>query len=38
EKIMFGKNFKNDVNNGSIPQVRYVGKAQNNSARYIKCK
>ena len=36
ERLGFGKTFKNEVIEGHVPNVRYAGKAQNNSAMYIK--
>ncbi len=36
EKLWFGKYFKNAVVSGTIPNVEYIGKADNNSARYKK--
>lgn len=34
EKLGFGRNFKNKVTSGKIPNLMYVGKADNNSAQY----
>ena len=31
-----GRNFKNEVIRGHIPNVSYIGKADNNSSMYIK--
>lgn len=36
EKLGFGKHFKNAIMNGTIPEVEYIGKADNNSAQYRK--
>ena len=36
DKLGFGKYFKNEVKDGRIPNISYAGKAQNNSAKYIK--
>ena len=36
ERLSFGKFFKNEVLEGRIPNVSYIGKAQNNSAKYQK--
>ena len=36
ERLGFGKIFKNEVIEGHVPNVRYAGKAQNNSAMYMK--
>lgn len=36
EKLGFGKQFKNAIMNGVIPNVEYIGKADNNSAQYKK--
>lgn len=37
EKLSFGRYFKNAVNDGTISDVFYIGKADNNSAKYKKC-
>ena len=34
DKLSFGKVFKNEVMDGRIPGVVYIGKASNNSAQY----
>lgn len=34
DKLGFGKYFKNAVENGMIPNVVYIGKADNNSSQY----
>lgn len=31
-----GRRFKYEVKSGKIPNVTYVGKAQNNSSQYVK--
>ena len=36
EKLELGRQFKHSVMQNAIPSVKYYGKAQNNSARYIK--
>lgn len=36
DKLKFGSYFKNKVSTGNVPNVRYIGKAQNNSAQYMK--
>ena len=36
EKLEFGRLFKKAVMDGSVPNVEYVGKADNNSAQYKK--
>lgn len=36
DKLGFGKFFKNAVIDGKVPSVEYHGKAENNSALYIK--
>lgn len=36
EKLELGRQFKYAVMQNSVPSVRYYGKAQNNSAQYIK--
>lgn len=36
DRLLFGKFFKNEVKSGHVPAVTYLGKAQNNSAKYIK--
>ncbi len=38
DRLGLGRMFKNKVNSGEILNVEYVGKAQNNSAQYIKVK
>lgn len=35
-RLGFGRYFKNEVLEGHIPNVVYIGKAQNNSAKYRK--
>ena len=35
-RLGFGKYFKNEVTEGHIPSIVYLGKAQNNSAKYRK--
>ena len=36
DRLGLGRYFKNEVLENSIPHVRYIGKAQNNSAQYRK--
>lgn len=36
ERLGFGRFFKNEVLEGRVPNVEFIGKAQNNSARYKK--
>lgn len=36
ERLNFGRTFKAEVLAGNIPFVSYIGKAQNNSAKYKK--
>lgn len=36
EKLSFGKCFKNAVMDKHFPSIEYIGKADNNSAQYIK--
>lgn len=36
EKRDFGRNFKYEVGKGHIPNIVYIGKAQNNSSKYRK--
>lgn len=36
ERLNFGRLFKNEVIEGNVPNVTYIGKAQNNSAKYKK--
>ena len=36
DRLNFGRYFKNKVLNGKIPNVSYIGKAENNSALYQK--
>ena len=36
EKLGFGRYFKKAVMNGSVQEVEYIGKADNNSAQYRK--
>ena len=36
DRITLGKCFKNEVQDGRIPDVEYVGKKNNNHAVYIK--
>ena len=36
ERREFGRQFKYKVTRGLIPNVEYIGKAQNNSSQYIK--
>lgn len=38
DKLEFGRLFKKAVIDGNIPNVKYMGKADNNSAKYIKTK
>lgn len=35
-RLNVGRNFKNRVDNNLIPEIQYIGKAANNSARYRK--
>ena len=35
-RLQLGKQFKIEVNGGNVPYVRYIGKAENNSAKYRK--
>ena len=35
DRLYFGKDFKHRVLLGSVPRVKYLKKAQNNSAQYI---
>lgn len=35
-KLGFGRFFKNKVTSGTIANIEYIGKIQNNSARYQK--
>ena len=37
EKLSLGRRFKNCVDLNKIPNVIYIGKAPNNSAKYKKC-
>lgn len=36
DKLGFGRFFKNKVTNGTIANIKYAGKASNNSAEYEK--
>lgn len=36
DRIGLGKYFKNKVTKGNVPDVVFIGKAPNNSARYLK--
>lgn len=36
DKRDFGRQFKNLVNRGAVPNVVFIGKAQNNSSKYKK--
>lgn len=36
EKLGFGRYFKKAVMNGSVHNIEYIGKADNNSAQYKK--
>lgn len=36
QKIYLGKKFKNAVTEGRFEGIRYIGKAENNSAKYQK--
>lgn len=36
DKLGFGRYFKKSVMNGTVPNVEYIGKADNNSAQYKK--
>lgn len=36
EKILFGRYFSNEVNDGNVKGVRKIGKAKNNHTIYIK--
>lgn len=36
DKLLFGKNFCKDVRENRIENVRWLGKAPNNSTQYIK--
>ena len=36
DRLYFGRFFKNKAIGGLIPNIKYVGKAPNNSAVYIK--
>lgn len=38
DRQRFGKVFKNEVLEGTIPNLRYIGKEGNNSAKYEKIK
>lgn len=35
-RINLGKHFKNQVINDKVPNIKYVGKSQNNSSTYEK--
>lgn len=35
DKLYFGKHFKNQVIDGKVPRVKYIGKLENNSSQYI---
>ena len=36
DKRDFGRQFKTLVNRGAVPNIVFIGKAQNNSSRYKK--
>lgn len=36
DRIKFGKDFKNEVTDGRISGVQYLGKKKNNHANYIR--
>ena len=36
DRLTFGRSFKNDVSEGNVKNVTYIGKAPNNSAKYRK--
>ena len=36
ERLGFGRFFKDEVLEGHVPNIYYIGKAQNNSAKYKK--
>ena len=36
ERLNFGKYFKNEVLEGNVSNISYIGKAPNNSAKYRK--
>lgn len=36
DRLSFGKDFKKEVLGGLVPNTSYIGKADNNSAKYIK--
>ena len=36
DRLSFGRYFKNEVIEGNVHHVTYIGKAQNNSAKYRK--
>lgn len=36
ERLSFGRFFKNEVISGHVPNIIYIGKSQNNSAKYKK--
>ena len=36
ERLGFGRFFKNEVSEGRVPNVEFIEKAPNNSARYKK--
>ena len=36
DRLSFGKYFKNEVIEGNVLHITYIGKAQNNSAKYRK--
>lgn len=36
ERLQLGKNFKNAVMSNKVVNVKYCGKADNNSAQYVK--
>lgn len=38
DRLNLGRTFKNLVENKKVPNVMYLGKAENNSAKYIKTK
>lgn len=38
DRLNLGRTFKNLVDNKKVPNVMYLGKAENNSAKYEKIK
>lgn len=38
DRILFGKQFKNDVKSGNVPNVIFVGRKKNNHSEYEKIK